>query len=516
MSVAAVSTSASAASPNALAVVPATPSALAALTAPTFRDLKPVSDGDPLGDEIALLCAHINAATFELLRLLARYDEEGRWGGGFRSCAHWLSWRTGISIGPAREKVRVARCLRSLPLISEALASGELSYSKVRALTRVATPDNEAELLCFAHHGTTSHVEHLVRLWRRVDRNADSQAVRAERRGLSVWLTDDGSYAVRGRLTPEVGALLLKSLEATEDRLFRAEHEAGVEDRTSPNQRRADALGLWLEERVQPKVQLVMHAFAEDGDAREGDARAVDACADDGCSCDAQEAQQKGGKPAALVTEDGSGVSAETCSRLACDAEVVPIARGADGSVLDVGRRHRTVGWRMRKALEARDGGCRFPGCDSRMRTHAPHITPWAAGGETAINNLVLLCPFHHRAVHEGGWRVKMDEWGVPRFLNALGAPMPAAPEPPVVGVPEVGEVGSASGGLAPGVGGLVPRGEAPAGLPAGDHGLARWHAGREIRVWPGSTVWQGERIDWSWALSYFWSGGKERKSRSS
>ena len=448
----AATSAASASSPNALAVVPAAP------TAPALADLEPVPVSDPLGEEIALLCAHINAATYKLLRLLGRYDEEGRWGGGFRSCAHWLSWRTGISIGPAREKVRVARCLPSLPLISEALASGELSYSKVRALTRVATPDNEAELLSFAHHGTTSHVEHLVRLWRRVDRNADSQAARTARRGLSVWLTDDGSYAVRGRLTPEVGALLQKALEAAEDRLFRAEHEAGVEDRTSPRQRSADALGLLLEERVQPQVQLVVHAFAEEGE---------------------EEEQER--TPAALVTEDGSRVSVETCSRLACDAEVVPIARGADGSVLDVGRRQRTVGWRLRKALEARDGGCRFPGCDSRMRTHAHHITPWAAGGETAMNNLVLLCPFHHRAVHEGGWRVKMDEWGVPRFFNPLGAPMPE-----------------------------VPGSEAPAQRTASDHGLARWHGGREIRVWPGTTVWQGERIDWSWAVSYFWSGGKE------
>ena len=109
------------------------------------------------------------------------------------------------------------------------------------------------------------------------------------------------------------------------------------------------------------------------------------------------------------------------------------------------------------------------------------------------MNNLVLLCPFHHRAVHEGGWRVKMDEWGVPRFFNPLGAPMPVVPAAPEVEV-----------------GGVAVGGEAPAGLRAGDHGLACWHAGREIRVWPGSTAWQGERIDWSWAVSYFWSGGKE------
>ncbi len=436
--------------------------------APPCNDSSPDPGIDPLGDEIALLCAHINAATYKLLRLLARYDEEGHWE-GFRSCAHWLSWRTGISIGPAREKMRVARCLPSLPLISGALARGEVSYSKVRAMTRVATADNEAELLTIARHGTTAHVERLVRQWRRLDQGVDSLAARNERRGLSLWLTDDGNYDVRGRLTPEVGALLLKALEVAEDQLYRAEREAGREHKTSATQRRADALGLWLEEQLEPQVQLVVHSF-------EGGGEKVEA-------------------PASLVTEDGSRVSAETSSRLACDAEVVPIKRGADGTVLDIGRRKRTVDWRLRKALEARDGGCRFPGCGSRMRTHAHHITPWAEGGDTNMNNLVLLCPFHHRAVHEGGWRVEMDERGVPGFFNPLGARMPVAP-------------------AAPDVSGLVPR-KAPADLPAEppasptqDFGLAHWHGHHRIDPPTGSTLWQGERLDLNWALEWFLGEG--------
>ena len=430
----------------------------------------PASDSDPLGDEIAALCAHINAATYRLLTLLRVYDEEERWQ-GCRSCAHWLSWRTGISIGPAREKVRVARCLPSLPHISGALAKGEISYSKVRALTRIANADNEAELLTFARHGTTAHVERLVREWRRLDQGDARQTARAERRGLSLWPTDDGSYEVRGRLNPEVGSLLLKALEVAEARLYRAERAAGTEDRTTAAQRRADALGLWLEERVQPQVQLVVHS-------------------------------QEGEAPALLVTEEGSRVSAETSSRLACDAEVVRITRAGDGSVLDVGRRQRSVGWRLRKALEARDGGCRFPGCGSWLRTHAHHITPWAQGGETALKNLVLLCPFHHRTVHEGGWRAEMDERGVPRFFNPLGIRMPVVPEPPDVGD-------------------LVPRGAsaappADASAPsAQDFGLARWHAQRGIGAQTGSTPWQGERLDWGWALACLWKEGGADGNRS-
>ncbi len=455
-----------------MSIASASPASLA--SAPTPPSPTPNPDADPLGDEIALLCAHINAATCQLLRLLGRYDEEGRWE-GFRSCAHWLSWRTGISMGPAREKIRVARRLPTLPLISEALARGEVSYSKVRAMTRVATPDNEAELLGFARDGTTAHVERLVREWRRLDQGIDAQAARAERRGLSLWLTDDGSYEVRGRLSPEVGALLRKALEVAEDRLYRAEREAGIEGRTSRTQRRADALGLWLEERAKPQVQLVVHSF-------EGGGR------------DLQEGEVAG----PLVTEDGARVPAETSSRLCCDAEVVPIARGADGSVLDVGRRRRTVGWRLRKALEARDGGCRFPGCGSRMRNHAHHITPWAAGGETAMDNLVLLCPFHHRAVHEGGWRVEMDELGVPRFFNPLGVPVPVVPESPEVG------------NLVPDDALAAPAAKGSAALPTRDFGLARWHGQRGIDAWTGSSQWLGGRVDWDWALAWFLREGGE------
>ena len=484
-------------------------------TAPGIPGHDPRTGDDPLGDRIAALCAHIDAATHRLLTLLRVYDEEGRWQ-GCRSCAHWLSWRTGISLGPAREKVRVARRLPSLPLISAAFAKGEISYSKVRALTRAATTGNEAELLTFARHGTTAHVERLVREWRRLDRGdacpddlagqAD-QADPAEHRGLSLHLADDGNYEIRGQLTPEVGALLLKALEVTEDRLYQEQRAAGTEHETTAAQRRADAFGLWLEERLQPRVQLVVHSFAgaaAAGEAAEAAAAGAAAAAEPAASAAevseepaspstpeflhvSAETSHPGMQAPTLVTEDGCRVSAETSSRLCCDAEVVPIARAANGSVLDVGRRSRTVGWRLRKALEARDGGCRFPGCGSRLRTHAHHITHWAHGGETAMDNLVLLCPFHHRAVHEGGWRVEMDERGVPNFFNPLGVRMPVVPE-----APDIGE--------------LLPGNGAPA--PSQDFGLGRWHGQAGIGPSTGSSLWQGERIDWGWAMVCLWGEG--------
>ncbi|MPZ21671.1 MAG: DUF222 domain-containing protein, partial [Luteitalea sp.] len=176
----------------------------------------PVSDEEieRLGDAIAELSARIQAATYELLVLIRQFDERAGWNSGFLSCAHWLSWRTGLEPGAAREKVRVAHALARLPQISAAMQRGEISYSKVRALTRIATPDNETRLLGVARGGTAAHVERLVRAWRRVDRleEARETARRHERRRLETWVDEDGMLVIRGRLTPELGAVVQRAL----------------------------------------------------------------------------------------------------------------------------------------------------------------------------------------------------------------------------------------------------------------------------------------------------------------
>src|SRR6266545_1270209 len=134
------------------------------------------SDLDRLGNDIAELSAHLDAATARLLALIRDFDARGGWNTGFRSCADWLSWRVGLDPGAARERVRVARALATLPLLAGALARGELSYAKVRALTRVATPETEARLLIVGRSGTAAHVERIVRGWRCVDRKAEARA----------------------------------------------------------------------------------------------------------------------------------------------------------------------------------------------------------------------------------------------------------------------------------------------------------------------------------------------------
>src|SRR2546425_1835289 len=201
---------------------------------------------DRLGDEIAELSAHLDVATARLLDLIREFDARGGWNTGFRSCAAWLSWRVGLDPGAARERVRVARALETLPRLARALARGELSYAKVRALTRVATPETEERLVAVGRAGTADHVERIVRGWRRVDRIAEARAEarRHQSRALHVYHDEDGMVTIRGRLAPEVGAVLVQALAAAREALYQGDVSA---EPPTMAQQQADALALVAE-----------------------------------------------------------------------------------------------------------------------------------------------------------------------------------------------------------------------------------------------------------------------------
>ena len=200
-----------------------------------------IAELERLGDRIAEMSAHLDAAIARVLDLIREFDARGGWGNGFRSCAEWLSWRVGLNLGAARERVRVARALGTLPRLAQALARGQLSYAKVRALTRVATPETEERLLVVGRSGTASHVERIVRGWRAVDRRAEllEAAKRHATRSLHVYQDDDGMVIIRGRLGPEEGAVFMQALAAAREALYqRAREEArdadvSAETRTS-------------------------------------------------------------------------------------------------------------------------------------------------------------------------------------------------------------------------------------------------------------------------------------------
>jgi len=377
-----------------------------------------VAAAQRLGNEIAELSAHIEVATARLLNLIREFDALGGWNNGFKSCAEWLSWRVGLDLHAAYERVRVARALPTLPRIAETLARGELSYSKVRALTRVATPETEDRLLAFARCGTAAHVERLVRAWRRVDRNAENReaAHQHKSRSLHVYQDEDGMFVIRGRLTPEVGAVVRQALTAACDRLYaEAPVKAPGEYIPTTGQHQADALGIIAEAALHhdldpgasgARYQVVVHVDAP-----------VLADPD---------------QPGQSVLEDGPHFSAEDSRRIACDASRVIMTHDADGRVLEVGARTRTIPPALRRALQHRDAGCRFPGCGSRF-TQGHHIRHWANGGPTTLSNLASLCRRHHRAVHEEGFQVERLPDGELQFRTPHGWLLPEAPRLPDV-----------------------------------------------------------------------------------
>jgi hypothetical protein len=390
----------------------------------------PAPDLEELGERIAVLSAQIQAATYHLLVMIREFDERHGWNCGvsdyaFRSCAHWLNWRTGLEMGAAREKVRVARALGELPKISDAMRRGELSYSKVRAITRVATPENEAELLEFAKAGTASHVEKLVRAWRRVDRigELEQENLRRASRYLHAHTDEDGMVVLRARLEPEVGAALLKGIEAASEVLYRQNQEgegAEVEVVVSAEQRRADALGLVAEAALANGLGSALSSGLDTSPRGERYQVVV--------HVDANVLEKPGGEgPGLSMLEEGQNVSAETSRRIACDSSKVVMTHDSAGNILDVGRRTRTISAALRRALTHRDKSCQFPGCDVR-HCDAHHLEHWANGGETNLDNLVLLCRRHHRAVHEGGFRIEDSRDGELRFLRPDGQEMPEAP----------------------------------------------------------------------------------------
>ena len=323
---------------------------------------------EQLGEDIAALCAHLDAATARLLDLIREFDAREGWNTGFRSCADWLSWRVSLDMGAAREKVRVARALGTLPRLAHALAGGEISYSKVRAVTRVATPETEEQLLRVARAGTAVHVERIVRGWRHMDRKAEAHesARQHKSRALHVAYDDDGMVVIRGRLAPEVGAVLLRALDAARETLYQqsradARPTDPTQDVPTMEQQRADALALVAE--------TALHQGIDPG--APGERYQVVVHVDATVLADADQ-------PGHSVLEDGGRVPAGTSQRLACDASWVVMRHDTNGHVVEVGARTRTIPPALRRALQHRDRGCRFPGCGARVG-EGHHVRHWAA-----------------------------------------------------------------------------------------------------------------------------------------
>jgi hypothetical protein len=378
-----------------------------------------------LEDQITELAAHIHAATCRFLELICEFDERGGWSGpGLRSCAHWLNWKCGLSMGAAREQVRVAHALKKLPQISAAFRAGEVSYAKVRALSRVATPANEEYLLMIARHGTAAHMERLVRNYRRVKRieALEAENHRHDFRELSYYQDDDGCWMLRGRLPPEQGARVIAALHAAQEQEFRERRDAAADTAEgtegSEYLRHADPVAA---RRADALVRLAEGYLAGTASGNGGERHLLHLHVE-------LDTLRADGDGAAGELEGSGSVSAETSRRLACDASVIPWLDDKDGEPLSVGRRTRTIPPAIHRALRRRDGGCRFPGCTASRFVDAHHVRHWADGGETRLDNLVLLCRYHHRLLHEGGFGLQMPAAEALRFTRPDGSIIPAVP----------------------------------------------------------------------------------------
>jgi len=382
------------------------------------------TEAQELGDQITQLCSHIYAAEARLLSLIREFDEKKCWAEqGFCSCAHWLNFKCGIGMNAAREKVRVARALADLPKIDEGLSKGELSYSKVRAMTRIADASNEDYLMMIAKHGTAHHVEKLVSKYRGARRVQDAAVAEEQYRDreLSHYYDHDGCLVIKARMPAEQGALIVKALEMAMNKQFvgtdknvgaasAANGNVGAASAANDTEtpiaaRRADAIAEIAETYMNndessgstaDRYQVVVHVTAETSEL-----------------------------------EDGPHVTAETSRRIACDSTVVNIKEDKNGEPLSIGRRSRTIPPPMRRALRNRDGGCRFPGCTNTRFVDGHHIKHWADGGETSLGNLVLLCRHHHHLVHEGGFACEKSADGEVYFEDRRQQPLPNGSELP-------------------------------------------------------------------------------------
>jgi hypothetical protein len=394
---------------------------------------------------ICELAGHLAAATCRFLVLLADFDARRGWASWeMGSCAQWLSWKCQMSSGTAREHVRVARALRDLPVIRARFAAGRLSYAKVRALTRIAAPATEAGLAELAGPMTANQLERFARAHRRVTR-ADDAGARVRRR-LTWRVEEDGSLSGAFRLPPLQGAVLLKALRAACAELAGQagdlRGDVSAETRASPETPAADTQAVRTSSDLADGLVAVAESFLAGKVAGADDAEVYQVVVHAGTDALTEPAAPAGvsaetpaaparvpgdpADPARCHVGDGPAISVSTAQMLACTAALSWMTHGDAGAVLALGRRRRRPSSAIRRAARERDHcRCRFPGCESR-RADLHHIQHWASGGRTDLDNLISLCPWHHKVVHDRGYLIAATPPGTFAFYRPDGTPLPA------------------------------------------------------------------------------------------
>jgi hypothetical protein len=368
-----------------------TPGAVTPLTA---DDLAALTTSE-VADELTTWAGRVAAGEALLLAYIGEFDRRKGWTGiGVLSCAHWLSWRVGMSLKTATDRVRVARVLLTLPLTSAAFAAGELSFTQVRAITRMASPEDEAEYISIARHATGGQLERLARGIHRARKLGEKAAAKAKGQQpppsppqFTVTYEDDGDLRITIRVSAEDGAVVLAALEAARSDQDSEQTPASAE--AAPGATAGEGFQRLC------RIYLQQRAHLHPDRARRDRARLtvqVDPLSGWARLPDGE-----------LLTPGVAGATGLTFPR----GTVLRGMKRSDLTRFDAGRRSRKAGQALRELLGVLDGErCRFPSCSRRRRLHAHHIIFWGDKGRTDLANLVLLCTRHHTLVHEEGFRL--------------------------------------------------------------------------------------------------------------
>jgi hypothetical protein len=364
---------------------------------------------DELDAAIGRLAQQMNAECYQMLVLVREFDDRFGWKQwGCKTCAEWLAYRTDIGLSAAREKVRTAHALRGLPAIAAAFAEGRLSYSKVRALTRVADARQEDLLLAYALSTTAENVEERCRQIRNVAPESVHSAQRAwAGRSLTAWRDEKRGVL---RLTLEVpiddGELVMRAIDCA---VAAGEVTTDVDPSTG-----AESKSLTWRAQQADALVAVMGSYLDGGHGGEG-----------GSTADHYQVVVHADAKSLRGGTGCSDLPLETVKRLLCDCSFATVFEDENGRPLDVGRKQRVLSTPLRRALYARDRGCTFPGCHRTRYLAGHHLDHWIDGGETKPENLALLCTYHHRLLHEGGFSIVKDDDDTLRFVTADGRTIP-------------------------------------------------------------------------------------------
>ena len=438
-------------------------------------EVKVAIDVDALGNQIAEMSAHIDAAMHRLLTAIREFDVASGWHvQGALSCAHWLAWRVGWDLRTARERVRVARKLAELPLIDEELRRGAMSYSQARAITRVATADNEELWVGYAKHMPASQLDTLCRSYQNVQAydqahgseagamaGAVAAAHVAAQRTVTRRILDNGMVKFEVVLPSDEAAIVWAALNASSTGTALTPADSLVAEPSTAEPIRAD--------QTPAEPRTAEPSRAEHSNAAQTPAEhsfvtpptaKAPTSADRGqqradAFMDIVQDRVRGGRPQRTPIEiiitvphaglhgsaepsdlammaNGEVIATATARRLCCDAGVVVAHVDAHGVPLSIGRKTRTIPVAINRALRLRDRTCRFPGCTHSRYVDGHHIEHWANGGDTALSNLMLLCSAHHTLLHEGGCRVESDGSNSWNFFDHRNRRIDAQPHRPM------------------------------------------------------------------------------------